>query len=137
MKRRPSAVATAPAMAVTAIARVDRRTKDLTKRMQPGEIAVINHADIDRVAAEGLIAARVGAVVSGCGVLRHAALLTSLAWRMQAKHFAMIMNRRRRRKESLINQEATALGEISRNGATAVRVERATGPLRRATRPAH
>src|SRR4051794_25963129 len=32
--------------------------------MQPGEIAVINHADIDRVAAEGLIAARVGAVVN-------------------------------------------------------------------------
>ena len=49
---------------ITAIARVDPRTKDLTKRMQPGEIAVIDHADIDRVAAEGLIAAKVGAVVN-------------------------------------------------------------------------
>ena len=40
------------------------RTKDLTKRMQLGEIAVINHADIDRVAAEGLIDAGVGAVLN-------------------------------------------------------------------------
>ena len=33
-------------------ARVDRRTKDLAKRLQPGDIAVIDHQDIDRVAAE-------------------------------------------------------------------------------------
>ena len=49
---------------VTDVARVDQRTKDLTKRLQPREIAVINHADIDRVAAEGLIAAQVGAVLN-------------------------------------------------------------------------
>jgi uncharacterized membrane-anchored protein len=49
---------------VTAVARIGRRTKDLTKRMQPGEIAVIDHADIDRVAAEGLIAAGVTAVLN-------------------------------------------------------------------------
>ena len=53
-----------PRVAVEAVARVDKRTKDLTKRMQLGEIAVINHADIDRVAAEGLIAAGVGAVLN-------------------------------------------------------------------------
>ncbi len=40
------------------------RTKDLTRRLQPGEIAVIDHADIDRVAAEGLIGAEVGAVLN-------------------------------------------------------------------------
>ena len=51
-------------VAVEAVARVDPRTKDLTKRMQLGEIAVINHADIDRVAAEGLIGAGVGAVLN-------------------------------------------------------------------------
>ena len=45
-------------------ARVGRRTKDLIKRIQPGEIAVIDHADLDRVAADGLVAARVGAVVN-------------------------------------------------------------------------
>ncbi|HLF41015.1 MAG TPA: putative cytokinetic ring protein SteA [Acidimicrobiia bacterium] len=49
---------------VAAPARVDRRTKDLIKRVRPGEIAVIDHADIDRVAAEGLIRAGVGAVVN-------------------------------------------------------------------------
>jgi uncharacterized membrane-anchored protein len=50
---------------ITGPARVDRRTKDLVKRVQPGEIAVINHRDIDRVAAEGLISAGVVAVVNG------------------------------------------------------------------------
>lgn len=45
-------------------ARVDRRTKDLVKRLQPGEIAVIDHEDLDRVAAEGLIEARPAAVVN-------------------------------------------------------------------------
>ena len=46
-------------------ARVGTRTKDLTQRLQPGDIAVIHHADLDRVAAEGLVAARVGGVVNG------------------------------------------------------------------------
>jgi uncharacterized membrane-anchored protein len=50
--------------AVEAACRVDRRTKDLVKRLQPGEIAMIDHTDIDRVAAEALIAAGVGAVVN-------------------------------------------------------------------------
>lgn len=40
---------------VVAGARVDRRTKDLVKRLQPGEIAVIDHQDLDRVAADGLV----------------------------------------------------------------------------------
>ena len=35
--------------------RVGKRTKDLTKRLEPGDIAVIDHADLDRVAADGLI----------------------------------------------------------------------------------
>jgi uncharacterized membrane-anchored protein len=48
----------------TGTARVDRRTKNLIKRLQPGDIAVIDHEDLDRVAAEGLIEARVGAIVN-------------------------------------------------------------------------
>src|SRR5436305_9065602 len=44
--------------------RVDRRTKVLVKRLQAGDIAVIDHEDIDRVAAEQLIERRVGAVVN-------------------------------------------------------------------------
>ena len=46
------------------MARVDRRTKDLVSRVRPGDIAVIDHEDIDRVAAEGLVDAGVGAVVN-------------------------------------------------------------------------
>ncbi|WP_051298003.1 putative cytokinetic ring protein SteA [Brevibacterium album] len=47
-----------------AVVRLDRRTKDLTKRLQPGDIAVIRHADIDRVSAEALVACRPAAVVN-------------------------------------------------------------------------
>jgi uncharacterized membrane-anchored protein len=44
--------------------RVDRRTKDLVKRLQPGEIAVIDHEDLDRVAVEGLVAAGAAGVLN-------------------------------------------------------------------------
>jgi uncharacterized membrane-anchored protein len=50
--------------AVAGPARIDRRTKDLIKRLSPGDIAVINHRDLDRVAAEGLVGAGVAAVVN-------------------------------------------------------------------------
>jgi uncharacterized membrane-anchored protein len=43
---------------------VDRRTKDLIKRLAGGEIAVIDHEDLDRVAADGLVEAGVVAVVN-------------------------------------------------------------------------
>ena len=33
-------------------ASVDTRSKGLTKRLKPGDIAVIDHTDIDRVSAE-------------------------------------------------------------------------------------
>ncbi len=49
---------------VSGPARVDPRTKDLTKRLKPGDIAVINHVDIDRVSAEALVACRPIAVVN-------------------------------------------------------------------------
>lgn len=49
---------------VTGVARVDRRTKDLAKRVRRGEIAVIDHRDLDTVAAESLIEAGVVAVVN-------------------------------------------------------------------------
>ncbi|MCH8613177.1 putative cytokinetic ring protein SteA [Arsenicicoccus dermatophilus] len=44
--------------------RVDRRTKDLTKRLRPGDLAVIDHADIDRVSAEALVACQPAAVLN-------------------------------------------------------------------------
>jgi uncharacterized membrane-anchored protein len=46
------------------LARVDARTKRLVQRAQPGEIAVIDHEDLDRVSAEALIDAGVGGVVN-------------------------------------------------------------------------
>ncbi|MFI7442408.1 putative cytokinetic ring protein SteA [Nonomuraea indica] len=49
---------------VTAVARIDRRTKRLTKRLQPGEIAIIDHVDVDRVSAEALVACGAAAVVN-------------------------------------------------------------------------
>jgi uncharacterized membrane-anchored protein len=45
-------------------ARLGERTKHLVKRLRPGEIAVINHVDIDRIAAEELIEAEVAAVLN-------------------------------------------------------------------------
>jgi uncharacterized membrane-anchored protein len=50
--------------AIVGTARVDRRTKDLVKRLQPGEIAVIDHEDLDRVAADGLVEHGAAAVVN-------------------------------------------------------------------------
>jgi uncharacterized membrane-anchored protein len=49
---------------IVSVARVDRRTKNLVRRLRPGEIAVIDHADLDRVSADELIACRVSAVVN-------------------------------------------------------------------------
>lgn len=52
------------ATSVTGTARVDERTKDLVTRLEPGDVAVIDHEDIDRVAAESLVAARPAAVLN-------------------------------------------------------------------------
>src|ERR1700727_2673767 len=46
------------------VARVDPRTKVLVRRLEPGDIAIIDHADLDRVSADELIAARPAAVVN-------------------------------------------------------------------------
>jgi uncharacterized membrane-anchored protein len=45
-------------------ARLDRRTKRLVGRLRPGDIAVIDHVDIDRVAADSLVAVGVAAVLN-------------------------------------------------------------------------
>ena len=49
---------------IVGIVRVDARTKDLTKRLRPGDIAIIDHADIDKVSAEALLGCRPAAVVN-------------------------------------------------------------------------
>jgi uncharacterized membrane-anchored protein len=45
-------------------ARMGRRTKDLVLRLRPGDIAVIDHADLDRVSAESLVDAGVELVLN-------------------------------------------------------------------------
>lgn len=45
-------------------ARVDPRTKALTKRLRPGDIAVIDHLDLDRVSAEALVACQPSVVLN-------------------------------------------------------------------------
>ncbi|MGN9912618.1 putative cytokinetic ring protein SteA [Phytohabitans sp. LJ34] len=49
---------------VTGTARLDRRTKRLAGRLRPGDIAVIDHVDLDRVAADSLVAVGVSAVLN-------------------------------------------------------------------------
>jgi len=44
--------------------RADRRTKNLVKRLRPGDIALIHHADLDAMAARSLVESKVGAVVN-------------------------------------------------------------------------
>lgn len=62
--RLPSRRDRGPSDGLSGPARVDPRTKNLTKRLRPGDIAVIDHVDIDRVSAEALAACRPAAVVN-------------------------------------------------------------------------
>jgi uncharacterized membrane-anchored protein len=48
----------------TGPARLDRRTKHLVKRLSAGDIAIIDHTDLDRVSAEELIESGVRVVVN-------------------------------------------------------------------------
>ncbi len=49
---------------VVGVARLDRRTKNLSQRLKPGDVAVIDHVDMDRVSAEALVTAGTAAVVN-------------------------------------------------------------------------
>jgi uncharacterized membrane-anchored protein len=49
---------------VSGPARLGRRTKRLVKRLAPGDVAVIDHKDLDRVSAEDLVAAGAVAVLN-------------------------------------------------------------------------
>src|SRR5688572_21188436 len=50
--------------AISGRARLGRKTKDRGKRLEPTDIAISDHADIDRVAVEELIATGVREVVN-------------------------------------------------------------------------
>ena len=55
---------TVASIVVTGATRTDARTKDLVKRLRVGEVAVIDHKDLDRVAAETLAESGIVAVIS-------------------------------------------------------------------------
>jgi uncharacterized membrane-anchored protein len=57
-------MAIATATAIRGTARLGRRTKDLVKRLGPGDIAVIDHRNLDRIAAEELVACGVRATLN-------------------------------------------------------------------------
>jgi uncharacterized membrane-anchored protein len=49
---------------ITGVARLDRQTLRLAGRLNPGDIAIIDHVDLDRMAAEALIAAKPAAIIN-------------------------------------------------------------------------
>lgn len=51
-------------MSIRGIARVGEKTKVLVKRLNPGDIAIINHRELDELAAHNLVEARVKAVIN-------------------------------------------------------------------------
>lgn len=51
-------------MMITGTAKLDKRTKDLVKRLQNGDIAIIDHMDMDRLSAESLLESGVEVVVN-------------------------------------------------------------------------
>ena len=53
-----------PGASIHGSARLGRKTKQLVKRLDAGDVAIIDHADLDRIAAEDLVATGVRAVVN-------------------------------------------------------------------------
>jgi uncharacterized membrane-anchored protein len=69
LRRRSSTPARASARGaglsvIVGTARMDHRTKRLTGRLKPGNIAIIDHEELDRIAAESLVEHGVAAVVN-------------------------------------------------------------------------
>lgn len=54
----------AEAPPITGVAKLGRKTKDLVKRLRPGDVAIIDHADLDRIAAEDLAGRAPAAVIN-------------------------------------------------------------------------
>src|SRR4051812_1805569 len=61
-------------------ARVERRTRALLPRLRPGDVAVVDHTDMDRSTAQSLVDAGVAAVVNASPMIsgRYPALGPSL-----------------------------------------------------------
>lgn len=64
LSRSPVPAAASDGPSVVGRVRVDARTKNLTKRLEAGNIAVINHEDLDQVSAYALVACKPAAVIN-------------------------------------------------------------------------
>ncbi len=65
MPRAPASPQPAPReVDIAGTVRIDARTKNLTKRLSAGDIAVIDHEDLDQVSAYALVACRPAAVIN-------------------------------------------------------------------------
>src|SRR3954468_3774130 len=53
-----------PLPGITGVARVDRRTRELLRRISPGDIVVLDQLDLDRATADALVEAEVAGVVN-------------------------------------------------------------------------
>jgi uncharacterized membrane-anchored protein len=62
--RQPAVDALASTAGASGTIRMDRRTGSLLRRLRPGDIAVIDHLDLDRASAEALVSRGVVAVVN-------------------------------------------------------------------------
>src|ERR671938_275539 len=58
------AVLTSSFVEFTGAAKLDRRTKNLVRRLGPNDIAIIDHTDLDRASAEELLESGVRVVVN-------------------------------------------------------------------------
>jgi uncharacterized membrane-anchored protein len=63
-RRAAASTAGADRREIAGPARLGKRTKHLVKRLRPGEVAVIDHRDLDRVSGEDLVACGVVAVLN-------------------------------------------------------------------------
>ncbi len=59
LRRRPAGLP-----GISGVARLDRRSTRLAGRLNPGDIAIIDHVDLDRVSAQALIAARPAVIIN-------------------------------------------------------------------------
>jgi uncharacterized membrane-anchored protein len=64
LRRRQSSPPSPADLPIAGTARLGRRTKELVRRLGEGDVAVLDHPDLDRIAAEDLVARGVAAVVN-------------------------------------------------------------------------
>jgi len=63
-RERPEIATVVPMPVIRGFAKVDVRTKDLVKRLDRGDVAIIDHLDLDRVSAESLVDRGISAVIN-------------------------------------------------------------------------